>query len=65
MKGLSPVVAVIILIAFAVAVGGLVSIWITGFAVSTTEFTSEQGEKLTECAGARIVEQVEAEKAKG
>ncbi len=54
MKGLSPVVATIILIAFAVAVGGLVSIWLTGFATSTTEFTSKRGEELTGCAGARL-----------
>lgn len=54
MKGLSPIVATIILIAFAVAVGGLISIWVTGFATSTTEFTSERGEELTACAGARL-----------
>ena len=54
MRGLSPVVAVVILIAFAVAIGGLVSLWLTGFTQSTTEFTSEQGQKLTECAGVRL-----------
>lgn len=54
MKGLSPVVATIVLIAFAVAVGGLVSIWLTGFATSTTEFTSQRGDELTACAGARL-----------
>lgn len=54
MKGLSPVVATIMLIAFAVAVGGLVSIWLTGFATSTTEFTSKRGDELTLCAGARL-----------
>lgn len=54
MKGLSPVVATIILIAFAVSIGGLVAIWLTGFATDTTEFTSEQGDKLTACASARL-----------
>lgn len=54
MKGISPVVATIVLIAFAVAVGGLVSIWLTGFATSTTEFTSQRGDELTACAGARL-----------
>jgi len=53
-KGLSPVVATIILIAFAVAIGGLVAIWLTGFATDTTEFTSEKGHKFTECSGALI-----------
>lgn len=51
MKGLSPIVATVILIAFAVAIGGLVSIWLTGFSESTTGFTSSQGNKLTICAG--------------
>jgi flagellin-like protein len=54
MKGLSPVVATVLLIAFAVAIAGLVAIWLTGFATSTTEFTSEQGDKLTACAGSRL-----------
>lgn len=54
MKGLSPVVATIILIAFAVAIGGLVSLWLSNFTTSTTEFTSEQGDKLTACAAVRI-----------
>lgn len=53
-KGLSPVVATVLLIAFAVAIAGLVAIWLTGFTTSTTEFTSEQGDKLTACAGARL-----------
>jgi flagellin-like protein len=54
MKGLSPIVATIVLIAFAVAVGGLVALWLTNFATSTTEYTSEQGDKLTACAGSRL-----------
>jgi flagellin-like protein len=54
MKGLDPIVATIILIAFAVAVGGLVALWLTNFATQTTEYTSEQGDKLTACAGARL-----------
>jgi len=54
MKGLSPIVATIVLIAFAVAVGGLVALWLTNFATSTTEYTSQQGDKLTACAGARL-----------
>lgn len=54
MKGLSPIVATIVLIAFAVAVGGLVALWLTNFATSTTEYTSEQGDKLTACAGTRL-----------
>lgn len=51
MKGLSPVVASIIMIAFAVAVGGLVSIWLTGFATETTETTSDKGNRALECSG--------------
>ena len=54
MKGLSPLIASIILIAFAVAIGGLISIWLTGFATKTTEYTSEQGDKSLQCSGARL-----------
>jgi flagellin-like protein len=54
MKGLSPIVATIILVAFAVSIGGLVALWLTNFATSTTEYTSQQGDKLTACAGTRL-----------
>lgn len=54
MKGLSPIVATILLVAFSVAVAGLVVIWLTGFTTTTTEFTSDRGDKLTACAGSRI-----------
>lgn len=51
MKGLSPIVATVILIAFAVAIGGLVAVWLTNFTDTTTGFTGQKGSQLTNCAG--------------
>ena len=49
-KGISPMVATVLLIAFTVAVGGIVSIWITGFTTTSTESVSEQSETELYCA---------------
>ena len=37
MKGLSPLVATVLLIAFTIAVAGIVSIWLTGFTTNQTQ----------------------------
>ena len=47
-------VAVVLLIAFTVGVGGLVSIFVTGLTTTSTGITSNQSEALTRCAGAWI-----------
>ena len=44
MKGVSPLVASVLLIAFAIAVAGLYSGWITSFTKVTTEEVQEQSE---------------------
>lgn len=54
MKGISPIIATILLIAFAVSVAALVSVWLTGFTGDTTEMTSERGNKITECTGTSL-----------
>lgn len=54
MKGLSPLVSVVLLIAFVVAIAGFISVWLSGLTTSTTEFTSEQSEKSLTCANARL-----------
>ncbi|MEK6909835.1 MAG: hypothetical protein AABW61_02030 [Candidatus Aenigmatarchaeota archaeon] len=51
MKAISPMVAVVLLIAFTVGVGGLVSIFVTGLTTTSTGITSNQSESLTRCAG--------------
>jgi flagellin-like protein len=50
MKGVSPLVASVLLIAFAIAVAGLYSGWITSFTKVTTEQVQEQSEKKVTCS---------------
>ena len=50
MKGISPLVASVLLIAFAIAVAGLYSGWITSFTKVTTEEVQEQSEKKVTCS---------------
>ena len=51
MKGLSPFIAAIMLIAFTVAVGGIISIFLTGFFKSSTGSVGSSGNALIACAG--------------
>jgi len=50
MKGVSPLVASVLLIAFAIAVAGLYSGWITSFTKVTTEEVQEHSEKRVTCS---------------
>ncbi len=52
MKGVSPLIAAILLIAFTVAVGGIISTWITTLTTTTTGITQAAGEKQVKCATA-------------
>ena len=54
MKGISPLVATVLLIAFTIGVGGLISIFVTGLTTTSTGITSNQSEGLTKCAGTWI-----------
>lgn len=45
-------VAVVLLIAFTIGVGGLVSIFATGLTTTSTGIASNQSEALSKCAGA-------------
>jgi len=49
-KAVSDMIATVLLIAFTVAVAGIVSVWITGFTSTTTEQVSEQSAKELYCA---------------
>lgn len=50
MKGISPLIATVLLIAFTVAVGGLISIWITGFAKTQTQAIGSQASTSISCS---------------
>lgn len=58
MKGISAFVATILLIAFAVAIGGVISTWQTGFVKKQTDIVSTYSEQETECSygGIKIIE---------
>lgn len=49
-KGISPFMAVVLLVAFTLAVAGIFSGWITSFSRSTTETVQERSEERIECA---------------
>jgi flagellin-like protein len=49
MKGVSPIVASILVIALTVAVGAIVSIWGTGLVADTTDTVQENIEEFVDC----------------
>jgi len=50
-KAISPMIATILLIAFTVAVGGIISIWMTGYTRTTGASVSSATENTTACVG--------------
>ncbi len=53
-KAISPMVATVLLVAFTIGVGALISIFATGLTTTSTGITSNQSESLSRCAGAWI-----------
>jgi len=49
-KGISPFMAVVLLVAFTLAVAGIFSGWITSFTKETTETVQTRSEERVECA---------------
>lgn len=54
MKGLSPLVATVLLIAFTVGVGGIISVWISGFTQTSSGIVSKEGENQIICSNGAI-----------
>jgi flagellin-like protein len=54
MKGISPMLATILLVAFTVAVGGLISVWMTSFTRTTQSNVESASVNQTKCAGTYI-----------
>lgn len=50
MKGISPLIATVLLIAFTVAVAGIVSLWVTSFAKTATQQTENKSLTQITCA---------------
>ncbi len=53
-KGLSPLIAVVLVIAFTLAVAGIISTWITTFARDETEQLSDTGSTTIDCAESKL-----------
>lgn len=54
MKGVSPIIATVLVVGFAVAIGAAVSIWGTGFLSDQTETVGAQFEERVDCSGALL-----------
>ena len=54
LKAISPMIAVILLIAFTVAIGGILSVWLTGLQQQQTTATGEYAEKVAKCASVSL-----------
>ncbi|MBI4894621.1 MAG: hypothetical protein HY833_02710 [Candidatus Aenigmarchaeota archaeon] len=55
MKGVSPIIATVIVVGFAVAIGASVSIWGTGFISGQTQTIEESFEEQVDCSSATMV----------
>lgn len=53
-KGISTFIAAILLIAFTVAVGGIISFWLTGYTTTSTGAVEASTSNQTKCAGVFI-----------
>lgn len=49
MKGLSPLIAEVLLIAFAIGVGAIIITWVTGFTKSSTKTVGQQSSSQIQC----------------
>lgn len=56
-KGVSPLVATVLLIAFVIAVGGIVAVWANSFATSQTQLVGQQATISTTCSYGHIAAQ--------
>ena len=54
MKAISPMIAVILLIAFTVAIGGILSVWLSGLVSTQTSTVSSGSDKQIKCAGSAL-----------
>ncbi|MBI2543335.1 MAG: hypothetical protein HYW24_04060 [Candidatus Aenigmarchaeota archaeon] len=54
MKGISPLIATVLLIAFTVGIGGLISVWSSGFTQTTTGIVGKEGENAVICSNGAL-----------
>jgi len=54
MKGISPLVATVLLIAFTIGIGGIISVWISGFTQTSSQIVSKEGQAQLLCSNGAI-----------
>lgn len=55
MKGISPLIASVILIGFTVAVAGIIGVWLTSLSKTQTSIVEDFGERQAKCAGSALL----------
>ena len=58
MKGLSPMIAVVLLVAFTVGIGGILSLWLTGLTTSQTQTVSNSSNAAIQCTPSLVITKV-------
>ena len=53
-KGISPLVATVLLIAFTIAIGGVLLVWFSSLTTTQTGTVGTSGEKLADCASSAV-----------
>jgi len=53
-KGISPMIAVVLLVAFTVAVGGILSLWLTSYTTTTGESVGNATTDQIKCSAVRL-----------
>lgn len=59
MKGISPMIAIVLLIAFTVAIGGIMSVWLTGLTSTQTQQVSNQSAAQVKCTPSMTIDLVQ------
>ena len=54
MKGISPLIATVLLIGFTIAIGGIISVWISGTTRTQTEEIGKQANIQSQCVGSSL-----------
>ena len=65
MKALSPMIATVLLVAFVVGIGGILSLWLTGLTTSQTQTVSNQSNAQIKCTPSLRIDTVRISSAAG
>jgi len=65
MKGISPMVAVVLLVAFTVAIGGVLSVFFTSLTTTQTQQVSNQSSSIVKCSSVLVIDEVKVPSSAG